>query len=90
MNQPFQFSIGRMLGAVTLLGCSVQMSVIFFKLWPSNEFDFPWLAYWGLCGSLGALVGHIAKGRPLVGFICGLVAGAFLCLFLPTFPAARE
>lgn len=82
--------MAQMLRGVTLLCCSVELSIIFFKLWSTERYGFPYRAFMALCGSIGAFMGIITKGRPLFGFVWGVLAGVALSVLLPLDPVARE
>jgi hypothetical protein len=92
MSQPFQFSIGRMLGAVALLGVAMRLVVLFLAV----RFDsgiYPPLLFLGVFAAGGAAAGCI-EGRPFTGALYGGLVGAFLVIMSllapPFFSAARE
>jgi hypothetical protein len=90
MSKPFQFSIGRMLGTVALLGVSMRLIVLFLAV-RFNGGVYPPLLFLGIFATNGAAVGCI-EGRSSAGALYGGLLGAFLVLMrlLTPIQAARE
>lgn len=79
-----QYSISRLMGAVTLVGMTIAYGTYFAPLMldpgPGKTFR-PLLFLIGLAAGLGAALGTLVRGR--IGAIAGFAVGAFIGWLLP-------
>lgn len=89
MARRFQFSLGRMLGAVALVCLAARLGVLMLAV-RFEPFPLPLLVCLAFCTTGGAAVGCI-EGRLIKGALWGLAIGFLVFAFLlPPRMQARE
>jgi hypothetical protein len=88
MSKPFQFSMRRMFGTVTMLAVAARLAVLFFAV-RFDDGPYPPLLFLGFFAAGGAAIGCF-EGRPFFGAFCGLLLGFTIGFFLPALGSARE